>query len=48
MKKLFKAISDKFMFMEGKNKDNLPLNFNKHLFDTNRSPRDNDTDREER
>jgi hypothetical protein len=33
MKKLFKAISDKFMLMEGKNKDEYPLPFNKNMFD---------------
>jgi len=31
MKKLFKAISDRFMFMEGKNKDDDPLNFDKNM-----------------
>jgi hypothetical protein len=32
MKKLFKAISDKFMLMEGKNKDEIQLPFKKNMF----------------
>lgn len=47
MKKLFKAISDKFMLMEGKNKDEYPLPFNKNMFDKGKRNESNHQDSDE-
>lgn len=44
MKKLFKAISDKFMLMEGKNKEEIPLPFKKNMFQVKKAKNDDSGD----
>lgn len=46
MKKLFKAISDRFMLMEGKDKDEIPLPFKENMFQVVKKPKHDDSDDE--